>query len=75
MPSRRRRLLSIGHSYCVALNRRLPEEIARVAGWDVTVVAPRFFFRETCGQCGSSRHRMVTASCRGFESTSVVIST
>ena len=43
MPSRRRRLLSIGHSYCVALNRRLPEEIARVAGWDVTVVAPSFF--------------------------------
>ena len=43
MPSRRRRVLSIGHSYCVALNRRLPAEIARVAGWDVTVVAPTFF--------------------------------
>jgi glycosyltransferase involved in cell wall biosynthesis len=38
-----RRVLSIGHSYCVALNRRLPSEIACVAGWEVTVAAPRFF--------------------------------
>jgi glycosyltransferase involved in cell wall biosynthesis len=38
------RLLTIGHSYVVALNRRLPQEIARVAGdrWSVTAVAPRF---------------------------------
>jgi glycosyltransferase involved in cell wall biosynthesis len=38
----RRRLLAIGHSYCVELNRRLPQEMAR-AGWDVTVVAPDRF--------------------------------
>lgn len=38
-----RRLLSIGHSYSVALNRRLPSEIARVGGWEVTVAAPAFF--------------------------------
>lgn len=37
-------LLTVGHSYVVALNRRLPHEIARVSGerWEVTVVAPRF---------------------------------
>jgi glycosyltransferase involved in cell wall biosynthesis len=38
-----RRLLAIGHSYCVELNRRLPQEIARAGGWDVTVVAPDRF--------------------------------
>jgi glycosyltransferase involved in cell wall biosynthesis len=37
---RRRRLLTIGHSYCVELNRRLPQELARIADWDVTTVAP-----------------------------------
>jgi len=37
-----KRLLAIGHSYCVELNRRLPQEMAR-AGWDVTVVAPDRF--------------------------------
>jgi glycosyltransferase involved in cell wall biosynthesis len=44
MSDRPLRLLTIGHSYAVALNRRLPHEIARVSGgrWDVTVVAPRF---------------------------------
>jgi glycosyltransferase involved in cell wall biosynthesis len=39
----RRRLLTIGHSYCVALNRRLPHEIARVGDWDVTAVGPARF--------------------------------
>ena len=39
---RRRRLLTIGHSYCVELNRRLPQELAR-AGWDVVAVAPERF--------------------------------
>jgi glycosyltransferase involved in cell wall biosynthesis len=34
------RILTIGHSYVVGLNRRLPQEWAK-AGWDVTVVAPR----------------------------------
>jgi glycosyltransferase involved in cell wall biosynthesis len=39
----RRRLLTIGHSYCVALNRRLPHEIARTGDWDVTAVGPAQF--------------------------------
>src|SRR5436309_3126446 len=39
----RRRLLTIGHSYCVALNRRLPHEIARTGEWDVTAVGPARF--------------------------------
>ena len=41
-----RRLLTIAHSYGVALNRRLAHEMARAGGgehWDVTAVAPRFF--------------------------------
>jgi len=38
------RLLTLGHSYAVALNRRLPHEITLVGGgrWEVTAVAPRF---------------------------------
>jgi glycosyltransferase involved in cell wall biosynthesis len=43
--TRKRRLVSIAHSYCVALNRRLAHEMA-VAGagrWEVTAVAPSFF--------------------------------
>jgi glycosyltransferase involved in cell wall biosynthesis len=45
MKARPRRILSIGHSYCVALNRRLAHEMARVGGaqWEVTAVAPAFF--------------------------------
>jgi glycosyltransferase involved in cell wall biosynthesis len=41
----RRRLLSISHSYVIGLNRRLPNELARLGGddWEVTVVAPRRF--------------------------------
>jgi glycosyltransferase involved in cell wall biosynthesis len=39
----RKRLLTIGHSYCVALNRRLPHEMARAGGWDVTAVGPARF--------------------------------
>lgn len=40
-----RRLLSLSHSYVVALNRRLAVELARAGGgaWEVTAVAPRFF--------------------------------
>jgi glycosyltransferase involved in cell wall biosynthesis len=41
--SGRRRLLTIGHSYCVELNRRLPQELARLGDWDVTAVAPERF--------------------------------
>jgi glycosyltransferase involved in cell wall biosynthesis len=40
---RRRRLLTIGHSYVVGLNRRLPHELASTGEWDVTVVAPARF--------------------------------
>jgi glycosyltransferase involved in cell wall biosynthesis len=42
--SKPRKLLSIGHSYVVALNRRLVNEIARIGKeeWEVTTVAPSF---------------------------------
>ena len=45
MPKTQRRLITIAHSYCVALNRRLAHELAREGGdgWDVTAVAPSFF--------------------------------
>ena len=39
----RRRLLTIAHSYCVELNRRLPQEIARRGDWEVTAVGPATF--------------------------------
>lgn len=41
----KRRLLSLGHSYVVAQNRRLADEMARAgaADWQVTAIAPRFF--------------------------------
>jgi glycosyltransferase involved in cell wall biosynthesis len=38
-----RRLLTIGHSYCVTLNRRLADEIGRRGDWDVTAVGPTRF--------------------------------
>lgn len=40
---RRRRLLTIGHSYCVGANRRLAHELARTGDWDVTVAGPARF--------------------------------
>jgi glycosyltransferase involved in cell wall biosynthesis len=42
---RRRRLLTISHSYVVSLNRRLAAEIARAGAdrWDVTALAPEHF--------------------------------
>jgi len=42
--NRPRRLLTVGHSYVVALNRRLAHELAREGAnrWEVTVVAPKF---------------------------------
>jgi glycosyltransferase involved in cell wall biosynthesis len=51
---RRRRLLTIGHSYCVEANRRLAQELAREGEWDVTAVAPARFrgdfgWHETAG--------------------------
>jgi glycosyltransferase involved in cell wall biosynthesis len=41
---KKRRLLSIGHSYVVSLNRRLVNEMARLGKneWEVTVAAPTF---------------------------------
>lgn len=44
MAAHRLKLLSIGHSYCVALNRRLLREISLLGRgrWEVTVVAPMF---------------------------------
>ena len=43
--NRRRRLLSIAHSYVVTMNRRLAHELARVGSdqWEVTAVAPAYF--------------------------------
>src|SRR2546428_13833350 len=40
-----RRLLTVGPSYVLAVNRRLADEIARAGAgrWEVTAVAPRFF--------------------------------
>ena len=41
----KRRLLMIGHSYVVGVNRMLPNEIARLAAedWEVTIAVPTFF--------------------------------
>jgi glycosyltransferase involved in cell wall biosynthesis len=38
------RVLSIGHSYVVALNRRLPHEMAQIGGpkWQIVTAAPQF---------------------------------
>jgi phosphatidyl-myo-inositol dimannoside synthase len=40
-----RRLLTVGHSYAVGMNRRLAHEMSRVGGerWEVVAAAPRFF--------------------------------
>jgi phosphatidyl-myo-inositol dimannoside synthase len=39
----RLRILTIGHSYCVALNRALVREVARDPDFEITVAAPSFF--------------------------------
>jgi len=39
----RLRILTIGHSYCVAMNRALVREVARDPELDVTVAAPSYF--------------------------------
>jgi phosphatidyl-myo-inositol dimannoside synthase len=43
--NRPRRLLSIGHSYVVTMNRRLAHELAKAGGdsWEVTAAAPTYF--------------------------------
>jgi glycosyltransferase involved in cell wall biosynthesis len=43
MMSRKIRILTIGHSYVVALNRAIVREVARHPDFQVTVAAPRFF--------------------------------
>jgi glycosyltransferase involved in cell wall biosynthesis len=42
---RPKRLLTLGHSYVVALNRRLAREMSRAGGskWEVTCAAPKYF--------------------------------
>jgi glycosyltransferase involved in cell wall biosynthesis len=42
---RARRLLSLGHSYAVGMNRRLAHEMARAGGsaWEVVAAAPKYF--------------------------------
>lgn len=39
----KRRLLTIAHSYCVSVNRRLADELGRTGDWDVTAVGPSKF--------------------------------
>lgn len=39
----RLRILTIGHSYCVALNRALVREVARDPDCEITVAAPSYF--------------------------------
>jgi glycosyltransferase involved in cell wall biosynthesis len=42
---RPRRLLSLGHSYVVSLNRRLASEMSRAGtSWEVTAAAPEYFY-------------------------------
>lgn len=41
--SRSLRVLTIGHSYCIAMNRALVREVARDPDFDITVAAPSFF--------------------------------
>lgn len=61
--NKRRKLLTIGHSYVVALNRRLAHEMASVEGnpWEVTAVSPQFM-------CGDLRRidleRFAGEACR-----------
>lgn len=42
--SRKLRVLTIGHSYCVALNRAVAREVARDPQFEVTVASPSFFY-------------------------------
>jgi len=38
------RILTIGHSYCVAMNRGIVREVARDSNFEITVAAPKFFY-------------------------------
>jgi len=48
VPRARRRLVTVGHSYVIGVNRRLAHEMARVGGeaWDITCVAPRRYYAD-----------------------------
>jgi glycosyltransferase involved in cell wall biosynthesis len=63
----KRRVLSIAHSYVVAMNRRLVHEMALNGAdrWDVTAVAPTYFH-------GSGDLRPVTFESQGGEPCEVV---
>jgi phosphatidyl-myo-inositol dimannoside synthase len=68
-----RQLLSVGHSYCVALNRRLTDEMARIGSprWQVTTIAPRLFrgdlgsIRTEASPCEASALRTLPAYLTG----------
>jgi len=65
------RLLTVGHSYVVALNRRLANEIARISRgrWQVTAVAPQFMrgdLRPLHFETDSDRCRVETLPFRGL---------
>jgi len=61
------RLLSLGHSYVVGVNRRLPQEMSKIANgaWEITTAAPRYFH-------GSKDLRPVTLETEASEPTPVV---
>jgi glycosyltransferase involved in cell wall biosynthesis len=42
------RLLTIGHAYVLAINRATIREVARDPRFDITVVAPQFFYGDLC---------------------------
>jgi hypothetical protein len=60
---RRRTLLTFGHSYVVALNRRLAHELSRASQetWEVTVAAPQWFH----GRDGLGPHQLLLCTTRG----------
>lgn len=62
MPNRPLKLLSIGHSYVVQLNRRLLHEMVRAGGsrWEVSAVAPKFFHGDL------SPLKLDPSDCAGF---------
>jgi len=61
------RIITIGHSYVVAMNRRLPHEWA-LAGHDVTVVAPAFYHADlkpmACEPAHDVPYKLVHVPCR-----------
>lgn len=61
------RIITIGHSYVVAMNRRLPHEWA-LAGHDVTVVPPAFYHADLkpmyCEKGFEEPFRLIQVPCR-----------